>query len=47
MALKLTKLELQIMEALVHAAVIDPPGRFAIDDIERSIVDSIMARVSS
>jgi AcrR family transcriptional regulator len=33
---------LQIMESLVHAAVIDPPGRFAIDDIEQSIVDSIM-----
>jgi AcrR family transcriptional regulator len=33
---------LQIMESLVHAAVIDPPVRFAIDDIERSIVDSIM-----
>jgi AcrR family transcriptional regulator len=33
---------LQIMEAMVHAAVIDPPARFATGDIERSIVDAIM-----
>lgn len=33
---------LRIIETLIHAAVIDPPVQFCIDDIEQSIVDAVI-----
>lgn len=32
---------LQVMESLVHAAVIDPPKKFAAGEIERAIADAV------